>query len=458
MSERSGYFPYVAGDSNSEYGSSFIAALHAALIKSGVYNGELAVSADGSAMTVTLPAGRAWINGYFYRNDGALTLPLDNADGVLNRIDIVVLRWDVNARSITAQVVKGAPASDAVAPTITRTVEQYDLKLAEISIPAGTTAITQALITDFRLNTDVCGIVTGLIDQVDTTTFYNQIAADLASFKSSNESGFSTWSAAQQAAFNTWLDGIKDALDGDTAGNLLNQINQRAYTTLACTKSGAVYALTGLSATSGKVPVLFAIDTAFAAGDTVTIGGTAYAIQTRDGSALTAGAWAAGKVVTGVADVDSKVLYVEPSAPVGAEALIEPYIDTLTSPEQLTHAGKYAIGAMTADVNTNAGSYPMSDYAVGDFHTLLLAMNVTSAGCQYGTLLVTSPRLGRKLWIGTIWNYQFTAWQSTDQASGNVAAASAGLRNIVILPYKDSAIPTGLADNTLVFRLDVASS
>lgn len=383
MSERSGYFPYVAGDPNSEYGSSFIAALHAALIKSGVHNGELGVTADGSAMTVTLPAGRAWINGYFYRNDAPITLTIDNADGVLNRKDIIVLRWDVNNRSITAQVVKGSVASDAVAPVIIRTVEQYDLKLAEISIPAGTTAITQALITDFRLNTDVCGIVTGLITQVDTTTFYNQIAADLAAFKSDSESGFSTWSAAQQATFNTWLDGIKDALDGDTAGNLLNQINQRAYTTLSCAKSSTVYALTGLTATSGKVPVLFVADSAYAAGDTVTIDGTAYAIQTRDGSALTAGAWAAGKVITGTADVDNKVLTVEPSG-VHKSTLVPA---TLTAAGWTGSAAPYSQSLSVAAVTATSANELLPGASItADQLAALQAANLQDGGQAAGSI------------------------------------------------------------------------
>ena len=176
-------------------------------------------------MQIIIPSGRAWINGYHYRNDGNLALAIDNADGVLNRKDTVVLRWDINARSITAQVLKGTPASTATAPTITRSAEQFDLKLAEISIPAGTTAITQALITDTRLDNSVCGIVTGVVQQVDTTKLYQQIQSDLANFKSGSESDFSTWSTQQKASFNTWLSGLKDALNGDTAGNLLNLIN-----------------------------------------------------------------------------------------------------------------------------------------------------------------------------------------------------------------------------------------
>lgn len=214
MAERSGFFPYVVGDANSEYTSDWLAKYIASIVSNGVYNGELGLTANGSAMSVTLPAGRAWINGYFYCNDADLALTIANADGVLARKDTIVLRWDINARSITAQVLTGTPASTAVAPAIVRTVEQYDLKLAEISIPAGTTAITQTLIADTRLDNDVCGIVTGAITQVDTTTFYNQIKADLADFKSTNE-----------ADFSAWLSSIKGKLSEDAAGNLQSEID-----------------------------------------------------------------------------------------------------------------------------------------------------------------------------------------------------------------------------------------
>ena len=212
MAESSGFFADVSGDR--EYTSDWLAKYISSIVGNGTYDGELGVTADGSAMSVTLPSGRAWINGYYYCNDGNLTLAIDNADGVLNRKDIAVLRWDVNARSIAAQVIKGAQASTAVAPSITRTAEQYDLKLAEISVPAGTTAITQSMITDCRLDKSVCGIVTGAITQVDTTTFYNQIKADLADFKSTNE-----------ADFSAWLSSIKGKLSEDAAGNLQSEID-----------------------------------------------------------------------------------------------------------------------------------------------------------------------------------------------------------------------------------------
>lgn len=213
MAERSGFFPYAPGDTNSEYDHVFLARFVASFISNGIYNGTLVVT-FGDHMQIVLPEGQAWINGYYYRNDGNLVLPITNADGVLHRKDTVVLRWDINTRSITAKVLQGIPASSPTAPSIVRTAEQYDLKLAEISIPAGTTAITQALITDTRFDNNVCGIVHAIIDHLDTTTFYNQIQADLANFKNTNE-----------AEFTAWFNEIKNVLDSSTAGHLQSEID-----------------------------------------------------------------------------------------------------------------------------------------------------------------------------------------------------------------------------------------
>jgi hypothetical protein len=268
MAESSGFFPDVSGDRS--YTSDWLAKYIASIVGNGTYDGELGVTADGSTMSVTLPVGRAWINGYLYRNDGPLTLVVDNADGVLNRIDIIVLRWDINARSITAQVIKGTPASSATVSAITRSAEQYDLKLAEISIPAGTTAITQSLITDCRLNKSVCGIVTGAITQVDTTTFYNQIQTDLANFKSNNEAGFTSW-----------VNGLKTILDENAAGHLQNEIDEGVIHTYTHAKAGTVHALTG-SGSNGK----FLATADFAEGDTFTVNGTAIPAMLQNGEAL----------------------------------------------------------------------------------------------------------------------------------------------------------------------------
>ena len=131
----------------------------------------LAVSA-ASGMVVQVGTGRAFLDSRWMESDTVLDLTIPDAHAILNRKDIIVARLDYDNRLIEIDVKSGTAASTAVAPTITRSVAYYELELAEISIPAGTTEITQALITDKRQDQDVCGYVTGIIDQIDTATFF----------------------------------------------------------------------------------------------------------------------------------------------------------------------------------------------------------------------------------------------------------------------------------------------
>ena len=77
------------------------------------------------------------------------TLALTAADPVRTRIDRVVLRYDAAAKKTSLQVLEGVPDSAGpAAPAITRTELVYDLCLAEIKRPAGSTAVTVADIYD----------------------------------------------------------------------------------------------------------------------------------------------------------------------------------------------------------------------------------------------------------------------------------------------------------------------
>lgn len=201
MAEKSTFFNSVNGDR--KYKSEDIAAHFAKLITNGVYpSGTQLQATENEGMDVTVSAGSAWINGYAYHNDSDYTLSFDAADGVLNRIDRIVVRWGRLARSINLAIIKGTPASSPTAPAIVRSSDYYDLGIANVSIGAGITAITQAMITDTRADNAVCGFVSSLI-QPDTSGWFSQF----------------------DTAFNAWFAGVQDTLDGDTAGNLLTLIN-----------------------------------------------------------------------------------------------------------------------------------------------------------------------------------------------------------------------------------------
>lgn len=194
MAELSGFFDAhasVDAAGNVVYDRTYLAESFAKyfanFIGNGIYGGkssELMVSQNESAnMSVKLLTGMAFINGYFYENTNELPLAIDNADGILDRIDLIVLRWSKNDRAIHAFVEKGIPSSSPSVPLLKRNDDYYELALAEIRIKAGMTRITQADITDLRLDTNVCGFVVAVIKQFDTAAFSAQLNSWIESFK-----------------------------------------------------------------------------------------------------------------------------------------------------------------------------------------------------------------------------------------------------------------------------------
>ena len=179
----------------------------------GIFNNELNVVANND-MTITIKEGDANIEGYRYTNTGDLVKTIDNADGTLNRIDNVVLRLDLTNRLISAQIIKGTFADKPVTPELVRTSTIYDLRIAKISIPAGTTTITQDLITDTRFITSDCGNVISTVQTPDTENLFIQM-----------QNLFEKQINELNNNFETWFDSIKNQLDSDAAGNLQNQIN-----------------------------------------------------------------------------------------------------------------------------------------------------------------------------------------------------------------------------------------
>lgn len=267
--ERCGFFDaYLNGE---EYDRVYLAAQFAAYFASFIGNGVYAehsnqlqvVAMPTPQMQVGVEKGQGWINGYWYENTDTMYLPIKVADGVLNRIDSIVLRLGFAERNMWLMVKEGTPAINPIAPEVTRTADYYDLQLATISIPASSIRITQAQIQDTRMNQDVCGWVTGVVKQLDTTTLFNQFEAYFEEFKENNQADYEEWTEAQKQAwlswvsgqetdftdwtdeqkeeyetwyathidqwqsdFDTWFENIKGQFGEDAAGNLQNQIDE----------------------------------------------------------------------------------------------------------------------------------------------------------------------------------------------------------------------------------------
>lgn len=157
----------------------------------------------GTGMQVIVSPGFCMAGGAFGYLEEAKTLEISTASSS-DRIDIVVARRDNNNayRNIDVYVVQGTPSSNPSAPAPTRNESVYEIVLAQVFVTKGTTSIATNKITDTRLNSNACGLMTPN-PGVDATGIFDQY----------------------QDALNQFLEIVNGALDETLAGNLQLQIN-----------------------------------------------------------------------------------------------------------------------------------------------------------------------------------------------------------------------------------------
>ena len=134
----------------------------------------LQVLAASTGLAVDMQVGAALINGCSIVTDASIRFSLASAHATLPRIDRLVVRWNLQARLMEFALKTGTAATSPQAPALTRTEYVHELSLAQIYVGAGASALSQANITDERLNSIVCGAVVAAVQHVDTTSIYNQ--------------------------------------------------------------------------------------------------------------------------------------------------------------------------------------------------------------------------------------------------------------------------------------------
>jgi len=252
-----GMFNSINGDRR--YKAEDFAQYFATFIGNGIFvkpSDCLQIRANGDSMSVIVRPGKAWVNGYYLINDEDYNIPLSVGDTTLNRIDRIVIRLDFIQRKMSVEVKKGVLSASPVAPTLKRDADAYELALADVYIAKGALTINQAAITDTRLNNNLCGLMHGVVDKVDTTTIFNQyqqwfndysvtkasefltwqtnVTTALEAWIDAQEQDFTAWRQAEEQLYYTWLEGrknnfdewfatVKDILNTTADGNLLNR-------------------------------------------------------------------------------------------------------------------------------------------------------------------------------------------------------------------------------------------
>lgn len=201
MAEKYGFFNAVetsSGVYDRTYNAEDFASYFSKFISDGVFadpTDGLKVSAQ-SGLKVTVKAGSAYIDGYYYEltEDTTLTIQVNSSSYV--QTDSVVVRLDKVNRKMSLELKRNNTS-------VSRTSTVKELQLATIKKDVGSSSVSAADITDKRPYNDVCGFVTGVIQQISTSDLFSQFTA----------------------IFNEWFDGIKGQLSQDVATSLQRQIN-----------------------------------------------------------------------------------------------------------------------------------------------------------------------------------------------------------------------------------------
>jgi hypothetical protein len=243
MAEIYKFFNSAPGDPR-EYFASDFANYFSSVLSAGLLLDEneeygLQVTHESGLQTVVSP-GKALIKGYSYENTTPLTLTHDLPEMTFDRIDRIVLRLDLRNqhRYIRLFVKAGKASENPEPPEPQRDQFIYELSLAQVRLRANAASIDPADITDERALEDVCGIVQSLIT-VPTSVFQQQFdvwfnnrkevyETQMDNWKNEQQTDFEGWKQQEQADFVAWVQSLREVLDENAAGNLLNLINQNA--------------------------------------------------------------------------------------------------------------------------------------------------------------------------------------------------------------------------------------
>ncbi len=200
---------------NTEYTAEAIGAWSGTRTR-GVFSAEgcFAVTAAGG-FGIQISPGLAWLKAAEYWGIAVLekvaaARQIEVGSGLLPRYVAVVLQYDKTANDVRLTLRYG-DYSDAPAKPQPVRDEYYDeIILASILQPAAAVEITQANITDERLNEAMCGLMRDGVTGMPTAQLFAQARAQLDGYASE---------------FEAWFARMQGQLSQDAAGNLQLQVD-----------------------------------------------------------------------------------------------------------------------------------------------------------------------------------------------------------------------------------------
>lgn len=127
---------------------------------SGIIRGmanEFAPTATGSAMSVTVDTGDAWMRGHYGQSTALKTLAIAASHATLPRSDRIVLRVDFVNNKTQLDILTGTPNASPITPAVTQSTIIWETSVGIVTVAQTVTVITAANVADDRVFTGVQG-------------------------------------------------------------------------------------------------------------------------------------------------------------------------------------------------------------------------------------------------------------------------------------------------------------
>jgi len=221
---------YTADDMNKPYDRIISEGIFAT--PQGTPSTDLQVYSSGSGMNIIVKAGKGLLGGKWFENptDKIITVPANN--GVTPRRDSVIIQVDNRQVGRITSIVyrEGTPSSNPQVPDLSTADNVFERRVANIYVAAGATNINQDAIVDLRGSSE-CPWITSLIQQVDTSTLYEQWNAAYQNYYNNETARFEAFLASltSQLAVTTNVLKLESHYTSTTDGETVIPINIADY-------------------------------------------------------------------------------------------------------------------------------------------------------------------------------------------------------------------------------------